>query len=238
MKKILLSTISLALVFSLATPSVLAKHIGNSSPNVTELAEHVPGELLVRFSPGMNSIQVANKMKEMNVAPKREIQGIKVHLVKLSPGLSVEQAMERFSHLPGVEFAEPNYILHIAEIPQVEIADQWGLTKIHTQEAWNTLNENQKNEVLLATVDTGIHKEESDLSSRIWTDPDETPDDGIDNDSNGYVDDTWGWDFVNNDKDPTDDHMHGTAVTSVMVAAQDGVGMVGICPWCRVVAVK
>jgi len=238
MKKILLSIISLALVFSLATPSVSAKDVGNSSPAVTELAEHVPGELLVRFSPGMNSAQVANKMKEMNLAHKREIEGIKVHLVKLPPGLSVEQALDRFSHLPGVEFAEPNYILHIAEIPQVEITDQWGLTRIHTQEAWNTLNENQKNEVLLATVDTGIHKEESDLSSRIWTNPDETPDDGIDNDSNGYVDDTWGWDFVNNDKDPTDDHMHGTAVTSVMVAAQDGVGMVGICPWCRVVAVK
>jgi len=238
MKKFFLSTISLVLVFSLAAPSVLAQDIDGSNPALTELAEHVPGELLIRFSPGMNSAQVANKMKEMNVAHKREIEGIGVHLVKLPPGLSVEQALDRFSRLPGVEFAEPNYILHIAETSQAEITDQWGLTKIDTQRAWNTLNENQKNEVLLATVDTGIHKQESDLSSRIWTDPDETPDDGIDNDSNGYVDDTWGWDFVNNDKDPTDDHMHGTAVTSVMVAAQDGAGMVGICPWCRVVAVK
>ena len=238
MKKFFLSTISLVLVFSLATPPVLAQDLDGSNPAGTEPAEHVPGELLVRFSPGMNSAQVANKMKEMNVAHKREIQGIQVHLVKLSPSLSVEQAMDRFSHLPGVEFAEPNYILHIAETSHAEVIDQWGLTKIHTQEAWNTLSENQKNEVLLASVDTGIHKEESDLSSRIWTNPDETSDDGIDNDSNGYVDDTWGWDFVNNDKDPTDDHMHGTAVTSVMVAAQDGAGMVGICPWCRIVAVK
>ncbi|HZM25447.1 MAG TPA: S8 family peptidase [Anaerolineales bacterium] len=238
MKKILLSTISLALVFSLATSSVSAQDSGDSDSSKSELAEHVPGELLVRFSPGMNSAQAAEKMNEMGVTHKREIQGIGVQLVKLPPGLTVEQAMDRFSHLPGVEFAEPNYILHIAETSQVEITDQWGLTRIRTQEAWNTLKATQKNEVLLATVDTGIHKEESDLSSRIWTNPDETPDDGIDNDNNGYVDDTWGWDFVNNDKDPTDDHMHGTAVTSVMVAAQDGAGMVGICPWCNAMAVK
>ena len=238
MKKILLSTLSLALVFSLTTSSVSAQDVGNSSSAGTELAEHVPGELLVRFSPGMNSAQAANKMNEMGVTHKREIEGIKVHLVKLPPGLSVEQAVDRFSHLPGVEFAEPNYILHVAETSRAEVIDQWGLTKIHTQEAWNTLNESQKNEVLLATVDTGVKKDNGELRPRIWTDPNETPNNGIDDDSNGYVDDTWGWDFVNNDNDPTDDHMHGTAVTSVMVAAQDGAGMVGICPWCRVVAVK
>jgi thermitase len=177
-------------------------------------------------------------MKEMNVAPKREIRGIRVHLVKLPPGLSVEQAIERFSRLPGVEFAEPNYILHVAEATRVEIIDQWGLSRIHTEEAWNTLSGNQRNEVLLATVDTGVQKDRSDLSSRIWVFPGETPGNGIDDDNNGHVDDTWGWDFVNNDNDPTDDHMHGTAVTSVMAAAQDGAGMVGICPWCRVMAVK
>jgi FlaA1/EpsC-like NDP-sugar epimerase len=122
------------------------------------------------------------------------IEGIKVHLVKLPPGLSVEQAMDRFSHLPGVEFAEPNYILHIAETFQAEVTDQWGLTKIRTQEAWTILTANQKNEVLLATVDTGVKKDNGELSPRIWTDPNETPSNGIDDDSNGYVDDTWGWD--------------------------------------------
>lgn len=238
MKKLSLSALSLVLIFSLGIPSVSAQDIDGSGPGTTELAEHVPGELLVRFSAGMDSAQAARKMAEMGVTHKKEIRGIRVHLVGLPPGLSVEQAIDRFSRMQGVEFAEPNYILRIAETSPVEITDQWGLTKIHTEEAWNTLNESQKNEVLLATVDTGVDRSRSDLSSRIWADPDETPGDGIDNDGNGYVDDTWGWDFVNNDNNPVDDQMHGTAVTSVMVAAQDNAGMVGICPWCKVIAVK
>ncbi|HMD81624.1 MAG TPA: S8 family serine peptidase, partial [Anaerolineales bacterium] len=238
MKKLFLFTLSLVLVFSLSTPSVSAQDFGGSNPPATELAEHVPGELLVRFSPGMNSAQAATKMNEMGVTHKREIQGIGVQVIKLPPGLSVEQALDRFSRLPGVVFAEPNYILHIAETSQAEIVDQWGLTKIRTQEAWNTLDQSQKNATLLATVDTGVNKDKSDLSPGIFYRPGEIPGNGIDDENNGYVDDTWGWDFVNNDNDPMDDHMHGTAVSSVMVAAQDGAGMVGICPWCKVIAVK
>jgi hypothetical protein len=238
MKKILLSTLSLALVFSLVSSSVSAKAIDRADPPEPELAEHVPGELLIRFSPGVASAQAADRMNEMGVIHQREIDGIQVHLVKLPPGLTVEQAMDRFSHLPGVEFAEPNYILHLAENHQAEIVNQWGLTRIHTEEAWAALTADQKNEILLATVDTGIDRNKSDLSSGIWTNPDETPGDGIDNDGNGYVDDTWGWDFVNKDNNPIDDQMHGSAVTSVMVAAQDGSGVVGVCPWCKAMAVK
>ena len=238
MKKIILSTISLVLVFSLAIPSVSAKTIDDPAPSTAELAEHVPGELLVRFSPGMNPAQIKDKMNEMGVIHKRVLEGIDVHLVKLPPGLSVDAALDRFSHMPGVKFAEPNYIVYIAETSQGDISDQWGLTQIHTQEAWDILSSNQKNEILLATVDTGVKRDVSDLVPNIWADPDEIPNNGIDDDGNGYIDDTWGWDFVNNDNNPTDDHMHGSAVTGVMVAAQDGIGVVGICPWCKVMAVK
>jgi subtilisin family serine protease len=239
MKKIFLSTLSLLIVLSLATPSsVLAQDINDFQPAADELAEHVPGELLIRFYPGVNSAQAADMMSEMGVTHKRKIAAIGVHVVKLPPGLSVEQAIDRFSQRPGVEYVEPNYIMQIAAASQAEIVDQWGWTKIQTQEAWDTLGINQKNEVLLATVDTGIDPSQSDLNARIWTNPDETAGDGNDNDGNGHVDDTWGWDFVNNDNDPSDDNMHGTAVSSVMVANQDGAGMVGVCPWCKVMAVK
>src|SRR5262245_41241744 len=238
MRRIVLSVINLALISSLAVSSVSAQ--GGDGPESSEapLAEHVPGEVLIRFSPGVSSSQAADKLKEMDVTDKREIPVIGVHVVKLPPGLSVEDAIARFKRRPGVEFVEPNYILHIAETLQAEIVDQWGLTKIHTEQAWSTLSPSQKNPTLLATVDTGIKREASDLGPAIWTNPDETPNNGIDDDGNGYVDDTWGWDFANNDNNPADDHMHGSAVSSVMVAAQDGAGMVGICPWCKVMGVK
>src|SRR3990172_947208 len=118
MKKIFLSTISLVIILSLVTPSVSAQEIDVPSSAATELAEHVPGELLIRFSPGMDSAQVANQMAGMGVTPKREIPAIGVHLVKLPPGFSVEAAVARFRRRPGVELAEPNYILRIAANPQ------------------------------------------------------------------------------------------------------------------------
>src|SRR5574341_1355765 len=158
MKKIFLFSISLVLVFTLATPSVSAQEGNGSTPAGTELAEHVPGELLIRFSPGTSSSQAADKMNQMGVTHKREIKEIGVHVVKLPPGLSVEDAMARFSHRPGVEFVEPNYILHIAETLQTEITDQWGLTQIHTPQAWGALTPSQKNAKILATVDTGVDR--------------------------------------------------------------------------------
>ncbi len=140
--------------------------------------------------------------------------------------------------MPNIDFAEPNYILHIAADSPVEVVDQWALNKMRVPQAWDTLGTGEKNEVLIATVDTGIDRNRSDLGSRIWYFPDEIADNGIDDDGNGYIDDTWGWDFVNNDNDPIDDNMHGTAVSGVMVAVQDGAGVAGVCPWCRVMAVK
>jgi subtilisin family serine protease/subtilisin-like proprotein convertase family protein len=53
--------------------------------------------------------------------------------------------------------------------------------------------------------------------------------DGSDNDGNGYVDDLIGWDWVNNDNDPLDDHNHGTHVAGTIGATgNDGVGVVGV----------
>jgi thermitase len=238
MKKLFLSSIRLVLVFSLVASPALAQGIGGSNSPPPGLAEHVPGELLLRFSPGMNSALAAAKMAEMGVTHKREVRAIGVHLVRLPPGLSVEQAIARFNRLPGVEYAEPNYILQIAVSSPADAVDQWGLDKIRAPQAWNSLGVGQKNQVLIATVDSGVDAAQVELSSRIWNFPGEIAGNGIDDDNNGYVDDTWGWDFVNNDNDPTDDNMHGTAVSSVMVAADDGVGMLGVCPWCRIMAVK
>ncbi len=84
MKNKLFSLIGLTLVFSLVAAPVLAQDMSATNSPATELAEHVPGELLIRFSPGLDSAQRAEKMAAMGVSHKREISDIGVHLVKIA----------------------------------------------------------------------------------------------------------------------------------------------------------
>lgn len=63
--------------------------------------------------------------------------------------------------------------------------------------AWNLYDSSteEHRQVVVAVIDTGIDINHPDLKHAIWTNEDEIPGDGIDNDGNGYVDDVHGWNF-------------------------------------------
>ncbi|MCR5684455.1 MAG: S8 family serine peptidase, partial [Lachnospiraceae bacterium] len=68
-------------------------------------------------------------------------------------------------------------------------------------EGWEIFKESAKphHPVIVAVIDTGIDVNHPDLASHIWTNKAEIPDNGIDDDGNGYIDDIYGWDFYNDD---------------------------------------
>ncbi len=88
-------------------------------------------------------------------------------------------------------------------------------------------------EVTVAVIDTGIDYRHEDLKDAMWINEAEIPDNGIDDDHNGYVDDIYGWDFYNDDSsvchytenddgtysaDPSDRDDHGTHIAGIIVA--------------------
>ncbi len=114
---------------------------------------------------------------------------------------------------------------------------QWYMRQIQAPEAWLALPTQQK-EVVVAVIDAGVDITHPDLQAAIWTNPGEIPDNKLDDDQNGFVDDVHGWNFVTNSGDVRPQEIkdqleeawsHGTFVASLIGArAADHVGMVGV----------
>lgn len=78
--------------------------------------------------------------------------------------------------------------------------NSYGVSLVNAPEVWNQGITGEG--VIVAVLDSGVDFRHSDLASNIWVNPDEIPDDRIDNDANGFIDDVHGFDFVNYDADP------------------------------------
>ncbi len=102
---------------------------------------------------------------------------------------------------------------------------------INLEEAWNSYNGGVR-EVIIALIDTGVDYSHEDLSDIIWVNTDEIPDNGIDDDGNGYIDDVYGWNFYDDNASvyvSSSDDSHGTHGAGTMAArANNGVGIAGI----------
>ncbi len=108
----------------------------------------------------------------------------------------------------------------------------WNVKAIHADRVWNELGY-KGDGIIVGHVDTGVWMTHPDLRDHIWVNPAEIPDNGVDDDGNGYVDDVHGWDFGDHDNDPTDDAAnagHGTHTAGTL--AGDGTGGIqtGVAP--------
>jgi thermitase len=104
-------------------------------------------------------------------------------------------------------------------------------------EAWKTSQGSR--EVIVAVVDTGVQVDHPDLKNNIWVNEAELngrP--GVDDDGDGYVDDVYGWDFVNNRPNAIDDNKHGTHCSGIIGAELNGQGTVGVSPLVKIMPLK
>lgn len=114
---------------------------------------------------------------------------------------------------------------------------QWNLKKIGLETVWDDYK--CSDDVVIAVVDTGLDYNHPDLQGVMWTNADEVPGNGVDDDGNGYVDDIHGYNFVHDDYDIADDNDHGSAVSSIIGANTDNsLGVAGVCWSASIMSIK
>lgn len=174
----------------------------------------------------------------------------RIYTFKIEKGINVLDVCKAYSKNEYVEYAEPNYLGQGCLTPNdTNFNLQWGLhntgqtggtsdADIDAPEAWDL--EIGEQGVKIAIIDSGIEWTHTDLSNRIWINYGD-PINGVDDDGNGLIDDYRGWDFVNNDNNPNDDHYnsHGTHCSGIAGAAtNNNIGIAGVDWNCKLMAIK
>jgi len=104
-------------------------------------------------------------------------------------------------------------------------------------EAWDI--EQGDTNVVVAILDGGIALAHPEFTGRIWNNYEEIPNNGIDDDGNGFIDDNQGWNFAYGTNVPEDDLGHGTSVTGILGAnGNNNIGMAGIDWNCKLMICK
>ena len=145
-----------------------------------------------------------------------------------------------------VKYAEPNYysgILGNYTPNDTLYPNQWNVAAIQADTvqarmaADSTVSDTN---MVIAIIDTGVDKDHRDLKNKMWVNMAEInglP--NVDDDGNGFNDDKFGWDFINNNGNPMDDNTHGTHCAGIAAAeTNNNTGIAGISPGAKIMAVK
>ena len=169
----------------------------------------------------------------------------RIYTLRFAGDKDIHQVAKAFSTDPNIEYAEPIPIYYLEEVPDDPLFSQQAhLPQIHAPEAWDVAIGD--NNVIIAIVDGGTDWEHIDLIDNIWTnqaEADGLP--GFDDDNNGFVDDFHGWDFAENDNNPTHQptnlvaYYHGTVTAGLASANTNNATHVAGVAWnCTIMPLK
>ncbi len=196
--------------------------------------QYVPDQVLVKFKSSFSE-----EMREATVAAYqarkiRRIPRIDIYQIQTPENVSVEEMLYLLEQNPDVEYAVPNHIRYLAITPNDPLfSEQYALYNpgqavppgspqgierpdVKAREAWEETTGEE--DIIIAILDTGVDFGHPDLDDKLLM--------------NGY-------DFVNDDSDPTDDNGHGTFVAGIAAAeTNNGEGIAGVAWGCKILPIK
>ncbi len=162
----------------------------------------VPDEIIVKYAPDANKEAIKGKyglLKKADSFKKGEFVVYKHN--------NPQAILSSLKNEPGVIYAEQNGYAYTCMTPNDPyFSYQWHMNTINMEAAWDISTGSSS--VIVAIVDTGVKQSLEDLANTNFM---------------------AGYDFVNNDNDPTDDHGHGSHVCgTVAQSTNNNLGVTGI----------
>jgi subtilisin family serine protease len=233
-----------------------------------------PNEILIKTRTDLTSLQNTKNplLQKYNIQNIQKIRRSKApaHLfsfffpekkealykLRFKKNINLTKTITELKKDPRILHAQPNYLYQTLTTPNdPSLSLQPNLTSINMTAAnWDQAASSP--EIIIALIDTGIDYNHPDLANKIWANIDEIPNDGLDNDENGYIDDIRGWDFINitsiaesaklenedyetADNDPMDQHGHGTQMGGIIGAqTNNALGIASIGYNCKIMPLK
>ncbi|NTW48136.1 MAG: S8 family serine peptidase [Chlorobiales bacterium] len=223
-----------------------------------QTADVLPGIVVVKYkegySQGITQLQKSAGVQSLGVTAEKKLFGKfpvsatltkrgeslgRIRVLSYASGEDPKMVADALGKDESVEYAEPYFVRRIFYDPDdPSYPSSWWLQKIQAAQAWAVTKGDTS--VIIGIIDTGIQWGHPDLAANIKRNWSEIPNDGIDNDGNGYIDDVVGWDFgsANNypdsggsgDNNPDErTAIHGTHCAGIAAAVTDnGVGIASV----------
>ena len=198
-------------------------------------AAFVPHEILIQLADGVDKDRICHEHPDLKLVHSAEIFGsLNISLFHFSADVSMSHCLnELLQNGRSVRHVQPNYYLdnakHSTTPDDPEFGSQYGMARIAAPQAWDIATGGQTangREIVVAVLDDGFDLGHPDIG--YWKNAAEIPDNGIDDDNNGYVDDYDGWN-ANAESSTINVAEYGTHVSGIIGAkGNNAFGVVGV----------
>lgn len=201
---------------------------------------HRDGELLARFRSTASPQDINALLAARSIARTGQLRGAsRIERLTVPTNQDPEIIAAELRTYPIIDFVEPNYLISKDDTTpnDPQFPEQWALHNTGTTAghagadigvigAWDTTTGSSS--TVIAVIDSGIDFSHPDLANNQWTNAAETKN-KQDEDHDGFIDDTNGWDFVADSPTIKDEAGHGTAVAGLIAAeGNNGTGIAGV----------